>query len=136
MDRAEPDHARFLGVVNSAPKVYVTPLVVAETHFILSSGGERDAAAAFLTAVSDGLFQLANPTRADYGRANALVAQYQGTMGRKRRKPGSLDLADAMNVVVAAQLGTNLILATDQDYRAVRPLSRHTAFKLLPWDDM
>jgi predicted nucleic acid-binding protein len=55
-------------------------------------------------------------------------------MQRKRRKPGSLDLADAMNVVVAAAKGTNLIVATDQDYRRVVPLSGHPAFALLPHD--
>lgn len=55
-------------------------------------------------------------------------------MDRKRRKPGSLDLADAMNVVVAGSLGTNLVVATDQDYRVVEPLSGHGYFTILPAD--
>lgn len=55
-------------------------------------------------------------------------------MQRKRPKPGSLDLTEAMNVVAAGAKGTNLIVATDQGYRRVAPLSGHPAFVLLPHD--
>lgn len=49
-------------------------------------------------------------------------------------KPGSLDLADAMNIVTARRYGTNLLLATDQDYRVTQPLTGHHYFVLLPHD--
>jgi predicted nucleic acid-binding protein len=55
-------------------------------------------------------------------------------MHRKGRKPGSLDLADAMNVVIAGSHGTNLLVATDEDYRTVRPLTGHPGFLLVPRD--
>lgn len=55
-------------------------------------------------------------------------------MERKRRKPGSLDLADAMNIVIASRYGINVLLATDQDYRITQPLSGHPYFVLLPHD--
>lgn len=48
--------------------------------------------------------------------ATALIRCYGGKMERKRRKPGSLYLADAMNIVTANRYGTNILLATDQDY--------------------
>jgi predicted nucleic acid-binding protein len=71
---------------------------------------------------------------ADYEKAGQLIARYAGQMRRKRRKPGSLDLADAMNVVVAGDKGTNLLLTADADYRVVAPLTAHAAFLLLPAD--
>jgi predicted nucleic acid-binding protein len=46
-----------------------------------------------------------------------------------------LDLADAVNVVLAAEYQTNAILTLEhRDYRAVTPLSTHDAFLLLPDD--
>jgi predicted nucleic acid-binding protein len=46
-----------------------------------------------------------------------------------------LDLADAVNVAVAAEFRTNAILTLDRrDFRAIRPLTDHHAFRLLPDD--
>lgn len=46
-----------------------------------------------------------------------------------------LDLADAVNVVLAARFQTNVVLTLDhRDLRAVRPLTHHAAFRLLPDD--
>jgi predicted nucleic acid-binding protein len=58
--------------------------------------------------------------------AQALCVQYAGL---------ELDLADAVNVGLAAQHGTNAVLTLDhRDYRAITPLSAHDAFVLLPAD--
>ncbi|MDN3268166.1 hypothetical protein [Streptomyces sp. MA15] len=44
-----------------------------------------------------------------------------------------LDLADAVNVALAAACDTDAVLTLDRrDFRAVRPLSRHEAFRVLP----
>ena len=46
-----------------------------------------------------------------------------------------LDLADSVNVVLAEQYETETVLTLDRrDFRAIRPLTRHTAFRLLPDD--
>ncbi len=46
-----------------------------------------------------------------------------------------LDLADAVNVAFAAQFRTNAVLTLDhRDFGAVRPLTEHDAFTLLPAD--
>jgi hypothetical protein len=46
-----------------------------------------------------------------------------------------LDLADAVNVALAADYDTDAILTLDRrDFRAVRPLGRHKAFHVLPDD--
>jgi uncharacterized protein len=58
--------------------------------------------------------------------AQALRAQYSDL---------DLDLADAVNIAVAAEYRTNVLLTLDRrDYRAVRPLTEHPAFTLLPDD--
>lgn len=46
-----------------------------------------------------------------------------------------LDLADAVNVALAADYDTDAIPALDRrDFRAVRPLGHHKAFRVLPDD--
>lgn len=46
-----------------------------------------------------------------------------------------LDLADAVNVALAAEYDTDVILTLDRRaFRAVRPLGRHKAFRVLPDD--
>lgn len=136
MDPSEPDHERFRSTLDDAQAAYITPLVIAEVHYLLSSAGEHRAASDFLDNVAGGFYELVAPAKEDYETARQLIKKYEGTMVRKRRKPGSLDLADAMNVVAAAHIGTQLIVATDQDYRTVRPLSRHQHFVLLPADEL
>lgn len=134
INAAEPGHADYLAILESASTVFVTSLVVTEVHHVLTAAGLETVADDFLGDVVDGFYELVNPSPADLAKASELVRRYRGSMQRKRRKPGSLDLADAMNVVVAGAKGTNLIVATDQDYRRVTPLSGHPAFVLLPQD--
>jgi predicted nucleic acid-binding protein len=134
INTAEPEHAAFRAARESAATAFITPLVITEVHHILTAAGLARAAAAFITDVTDGFYELITPTRDDYARAQDLVTRYAGAMRRKRRKPGSLDLADAINVVTAGRLGTNLLVATDEDYRRVTPLSGHPAFVLVPRD--
>jgi uncharacterized protein len=46
-----------------------------------------------------------------------------------------LDLADAVNVALAAEFRTNAVFTLDRrDFRAIRPLTAHEAFVLLPDD--
>ncbi|QEU93374.1 PIN domain-containing protein [Streptomyces kanamyceticus] len=47
----------------------------------------------------------------------------------------ALDLADAVSVALASEYDTDAVLTLDrEDFRALRPLSGHTAFRLLPED--
>jgi predicted nucleic acid-binding protein len=134
MNTAEPDHERYRSTLESASLAVITPLVIAEVHYLLSSGGAHEAARDFLEDMSGGFYELAGPAAEDYAQGAALIRRYEGKMERKRRKPGSLDLADAMNIVTASRYGTNILLATDQDYRVTQPLSGHQYFVLLPHD--
>ena len=54
---------------------------------------------------------------------------------RVRYRALDLDLADAVNVALAADYDTDAILTPDRrDFRAVRPLGRNKAFRVLPDD--
>jgi predicted nucleic acid-binding protein len=134
MNTAEPEHGRFRTTLESASVAVVTPLVIAEVHYLLSAAGQHSAAHDFLDDVAGGFYELAALSPEDYASASALIRRYEGRMERKRRKPGSLDLADAMNIVVASRYATNLLLATDADYRVTTPLSGHQYFVILPQD--
>ena len=133
-NQAEAGHQQFRELLETAVEVTVTPQVITEVHHVLNSYGLVGPADAFLNNVEEGFYALFNPTASDYRVARCLIAQYQGRIRRKRRKSGSLDLADAINVVAAAKVGTNLLAATDQDYRWVKPLTAHPAFVILPQD--
>ncbi|WP_241838035.1 VapC toxin family PIN domain ribonuclease [Streptomyces sp. CB03234] len=55
---------------------------------------------------------------------------------RARHRALDLGLADAVNVALAAEYDTDVVLTLDrQDFRAVRPLGRHKAFRVLPEPD-
>ncbi|MFB7378894.1 PIN domain-containing protein [Kitasatospora purpeofusca] len=54
---------------------------------------------------------------------------------RARHLDLRLDLADAVNVALAADFRTDAILTLDQrDFRAIRPLTTHKSFRILPFD--
>jgi predicted nucleic acid-binding protein len=54
---------------------------------------------------------------------------------RARYRDLDLDLAGAVNVALAADYDTDAVLTLDRrDFRAVRPLGRHKAFRVLPDD--
>lgn len=134
MNSAEPDHELYRATLESAPVAVISPLVVAEVHYLLSSVGAHAAAHDFLEDLAGGFYELASIASEDFAVASGLIRRYEGRMERKRRKPGSLDLADALNIVIANRYATNMILATDQDYRVATPLSGHPYFTLLPTD--
>ncbi|MDR1237800.1 MAG: PIN domain-containing protein [Propionibacteriaceae bacterium] len=131
----EPRHAQCLAVLESATHAYITPQVVTETCWLLSAAGYRRAAIDFLSDVASGFFELVNPEPSDYVRAGQLIDSYAGTMRRKKPKPGSIDLADAMNVIVAARQETTILATLDQDYRGLKPLVGPAFFTLLPDDE-
>ena len=134
MNSAEPDHELYRATLEGASLAVISALVVAEVHYLLSSIGAHEAAAGFLEDLAGGFYELAPIMPEDYTAAAELIRRYEGRMERKRRKPGSLDLADAVNIVIAKRYATNMILATDQDYRVATPLSGHPYFVLLPMD--
>lgn len=73
-----------------------------------------------------GHFEIAAVTTEVLDQANAVRTLYPDLR---------LDLADAVNAALAADYETETILTLDRrDFRALTPLTKHTAFRLLPDD--
>lgn len=108
----------------------VTPLVMLEVEHILTRNKSRAAA----YKVNDWLL-------AQVGVGRVVIPQLDPKMLARARLVQTnyldlkLDLTDAFNVVVANEYATNVILSFDRrDFRAIKPLSHHANFRLLPDD--
>jgi predicted nucleic acid-binding protein len=108
----------------------MSPLLLAELDHIATRELGREAA---ISAVDDirhwmrrGRVVVPEVTEEQLGVAQFVRAQYSAL---------DLDLTDAVNVALASIYDTDVILTLDRrDFRAVRPLSQHKAFKILPDD--
>ena len=132
--QSEPRHVECKELLDQATHAFITPHVTAEVFYLLGAVWHNEAALDFLADVADGFYELVNPQATDYLVARDLAGRYTGQIARKRPKPGLLDLADAMNLVVAARLETTIIASLDQDYRQITPLAGARFFTLLPDD--
>lgn len=103
----------------------VTPFVVAEVDYLLSTRFGPKVAAMFLQDVVDGAYELAEFHSGDLGAALGLVRRY-GDL--------NIGVTDASLVVVAARYGTTELLSLDErHFRAIQPIWGE-AFRLLPAD--
>lgn len=129
-DADHPDTDGCEHALNQASLVVVSPLVLAEIDHVGTVRLGRENARFVLGDI----------------RRNARVLRYvipeitsdvldQAEGVRDRYAALDLDLADAVNAVLAAEYRTDAILTTDRrDLRAIRPLTPHKAFRLLPDD--
>lgn len=114
----------------AAGLLVMSPLLLAEIDHVATREIGRGAA---LSAVDDirhwvrrGRVVLPEITEDHLGVAQSVRARYRDL---------DLDLADAVNVALAADHDTDAVLTLDRrDFRAVRPLGRHKAFRVLPDD--
>ncbi|MEU1849454.1 PIN domain-containing protein [Streptomyces sp. NPDC019990] len=130
LDSAHPEHRATDEAIMAAGLLVMSPLLLAEVDHVATRelGGE-----AALGAVDDlrrwmsrGRVVVPEITEDHLGAAQAVRARYRAL---------DLDLADAVNVALAAAYDTDAILTLDRrDFRALRPLSRHKAFRVLPDD--
>ncbi|TDC63168.1 PIN domain-containing protein [Streptomyces hainanensis] len=132
LDAAHPEHSGANEALTAAGLLVMSPLLLAELDHVATRELGRAAA---LSAVDD--------IRRWMGRGRVVVpeitedhlAAAQSLRGRYRALDLDLDLADAVNVALAADYDTDAILTLDRrDFRAVRPLGRHKAFRVLPDD--
>jgi predicted nucleic acid-binding protein len=102
----------------------LSPLVLAETDYLVSKRLGRHAECAFLTEVTDEVYRLVGFDDDDMESAADLVNSY-----------GAMDIgvADASVAVIAGRYRTVDLLSADQHFRAIRPLWG-PAFRLLPID--
>lgn len=130
LDAAHPETEAANEAIMRAGLLVMSPLLLAEVDHVATRELGRAAA---LSATDDirrwmrrGRIAVPEITEAHLGEAQAVRARYASL---------ELDLADAVNVALAADYDTDAVLTLDRrDFRAVRPLGRHKAFRLLPDD--
>ncbi|MDQ0933552.1 PIN domain-containing protein [Streptomyces turgidiscabies] len=130
LNTSDPEHEAARTALRSASATVVSPLVFMEIEHITTRNIDRRAA----YAVNDWLLAQERALR-------VIVPELTADMLRKARGVQNrfaaltLDLADAANVVLAEMYETDCVLTLDRrDFRAVRPLTGHKAFRLLPDD--
>ncbi|MDV7215538.1 PIN domain-containing protein [Streptomyces prunicolor] len=125
-----PAHEAANEAIMSAGLLVMSPLLLAELDHVATRELGREAA---ISAVDDlrrwmsrGRVAMPEITEGHVGAAPSVRVRY-GAL--------DLDLTDAVNMPLAADYDTDTILALDRrDFRAVRPLGRHKAFRVLPAD--
>lgn len=129
-DRHARESAACLQIIKEAGTVIISPLVLTEVdHLAKARFGSlaRTTIIDFILAQARQLrFQLPETSLQILDTARLVQQQYASL---------DLDLADAVNVTLAAQYRTDAVLTLDRrDFRAMRPLTPHKWFRLLPDD--
>jgi uncharacterized protein len=127
-DRNAHESAACREVLQQA--VIISPLVLTEVdHLAKARFGARARTKIIdyvLAQTRQSRFQIAETGTEILDTARVVQQQYAGL---------ELDLADAVNVGLAAQYRTDAVLTLDRrDFRAMRPLTPHKWFRLLPDD--
>ncbi len=129
-DRSARESAVCREVLQEAGTVIVSPLVLTEVdHLAKARFGSRARTSIidFILAQARQLrFQVPDTSLEILDTARMVQQQYASL---------DLDLADAVNVALAARYRTDTLLTLDRrDFRAMRPLTPHKRFRLLPDD--
>lgn len=131
LDATHPDGEAARGVLHRAGTLIVSPVLLSEldhvTRRVLGRAAAHEAIDDIRRWARVGRAVLPAITVEVLDTAQAVRARYVDLR---------LDLADAVIVALAAHFSTNAVLTLDRrDFRAVRPLTHHPTFRLLPEDD-
>ena len=127
-DRDAAEAAACRDVLQEAGTVVISPLVLAEVDHLAKA---RFGASA-RTTIIDFVIAQARQLRFQIPETSIEVLD-AARMVQKQYASLDLDLADAVNVGLAAQYRTDAILTLDRrDFRAMLPLTPHKWFRLLP----
>jgi predicted nucleic acid-binding protein len=129
-DRNAPEGPTCRSLLQEAGTVILSPLVLAEVDHLararLGNAARSTILDLLLTQVRRMRFQVPDIGAETLSTAMAVIGKYSAL---------DLDLADAVTVALAADFRTDAVLTLDRrDFRAVRPLTPHDAFRLLPGD--
>ncbi|MEV8307600.1 PIN domain-containing protein [Streptomyces flavidovirens] len=130
LDSTHPEREAAQEAIMSAGLLVMSPLLLAELDHVATRELGHEAATSAIDDIRGwmrrGRVSVPEITEDRLGFAQSVRARYAGL---------DLDLADAVNVALAADYDTDAILTLDRrDFRAVRPLGRHKAFRVLPDD--
>jgi uncharacterized protein len=129
-DRNAPESAACRGALEEAGTVVVSPLVLTEVdHVAKARFGSRvrtEIIGFILGQARRHRFQIPETGVDILDTARLVQQRYTGL---------DLDLADGANVALAAEYRTDTVLTLDRrDFRALRPITPHRCFRLLPDD--
>lgn len=130
IDRSCPEHTHARCVMDTAGLLVVPPPVFAELDHLVGSRFGKKAAG----AVIDQILTQARSGRYAVGETGAELFA-DARLVQRRYQDLELDLTDAVIAVLAREYATDAVLTLDRkDFRTIRPLSGHAAFRLLPDD--
>lgn len=129
-DRNARESAACRAVLQEAGTVIISPLVLTEVDHLAKARFGSQAR----TAIIDSVLTQAGRSRFQIPETGLEVLD-TARMVQRQYASLDLDLADAVNVALAAQYRTDAVLTLDRrDFRAMRPLTPHKCFRLLPVD--
>jgi predicted nucleic acid-binding protein len=130
LNTSDPEHEAARSAMREAALTVVSALVILEIEHITTRNIDRRAA----HAVNDWLLAQERTGRVVVPAVSAAtLRKARGVQDRYAAL--RLDLADAVNVVLAEEYETETILTLDRrDFRAITPLTGAHAFRLLPDD--
>ncbi|MGW4649784.1 PIN domain-containing protein [Kitasatospora sp. NPDC004289] len=130
LDSTHPLGGTAREVLRTAGTLVISPVLLSELdHLARRILGDR--------AAHDAVDDIRRWVRAGRAVLPEITADtLDAAQGVRLRHAGlRLDLTDAVNVALAADYRTDCILTLDhRDFRAVRPLTAHQAFRILPED--
>ncbi|MGH2902902.1 MAG: PIN domain-containing protein [Solirubrobacteraceae bacterium] len=126
----EPENRLARAAADACGLLVVSAMTLTEVHQVASVRSGRHVADAILRTLIARIEQ----TRVAIADTTARLLRIAVAL-RDRYSDLDLDLADAVAVAVAAEYRTEVVLTLDRrDFQAMRPLTDHQAFRLLPDD--
>ncbi len=123
----DDSHEACTAALRQLGHLVVPPFVLAELDHLLTARAGSRAALQALDYVSQGVLR----SRFEVPEVGAHLPAARAVM----QTYPDIGLTDAMNVVLAREFRTPSVLTLDvKHFRTVRPLTAHTAFRLLPLD--
>ncbi|MCF4120716.1 PIN domain-containing protein [Antribacter sp. KLBMP9083] len=127
---ADPEHEAARAALKGSAATVVSPLVMLEIEHVTTRNVGRRAA-----------FQVNDWVLKNEEILRVIVPELPATLLRRARQVQSryqaleLDLTNALNVALAEVYETDTVLTLDRrDFRAIKPLTEHEGFRLLPDD--
>jgi predicted nucleic acid-binding protein len=126
LDASERHHVAAVAALRSAePPYLLSPFVLAELDYLLTTRVSPSAATSFLSEVARGAYQLESMGAADVDESLTIIRRYEDLQ---------LGLADASVAVLAARHGTDKILTLDERHFRAIVGSTGRPFQILPAD--
>ena len=126
IDSAQRHHAAVVAAMEGIQAPYLlSPFVLAELDYLLTTRVSPQAELAFLSEVEAGAYRIAHFDAYDVGKARRFIEQYSDLQ---------IGLADASIVVLAHRHQIRDVLTLDERHFRVLPAEGGRPFRLLPAD--